>query len=447
MLLAALLAAATVAAAPAPRQSVPPTIGHVWTIVLENKDYETTFGAKPGSPYLATTLPQQGALVTNYYGTGHASLDNYISMVSGQAPNPVTQSDCQIYQDFQPTAIGVNGQAVGQGCVYPSQIKTVADQLVAKKLRYRGYMEDMGADPAREPATCAHPPLNTQDHTQGAQANDQYATRHNPFMYFHSIIDDQKACDANVVNLDKLPADLKALETTPEYSFITPDLCSDGHDATCVDPKQKGGYDGIEAFLKQWVPPILASPAYQKDGLLIITFDESENDDSACCDEPTGPNTPRPGINGPGGGKVGAVLLSPFIKPGTKSDTPINHYGYLRSIEDLFGLEHLGYAGQDGLATFQSMKLFSAGMVGPPVTAPKAVKKFSVRRKGRRLVIRVRLAPNVVGRITVSRGGKVVRRFVTGGKATLRVKVRRKAKVVLRARVDGQTVRTISRRR
>jgi hypothetical protein len=448
VLLAALAAAAMVAA-PAPRQAAPPTVGHVWTIVLENKDYETTFGAKPGSPYLGTELPKQGALLTNYYATGHLSLDNYISMVSGQAPNFDTQSDCQFFTDFQPSAIGLNGQAVGRGCVYPSQVKTVADQLVAKGLRYRGYMEDMGADPAREAATCAHPALNARDNTQSAEPKDQYATRHNPFVYFHSIIDDQKACDANVVNLDHLTKDLESVATTPQYSFITPDLCSDGHDETCADPKQKGGYEGIDEFLREWVPRILAAPAFKKDGLLIVTFDEAEDDKSACCDEPTGPNTPSPGIQGPGGGRIGAVLLSPFIKAGAKSDTPVNHYGYLRSMEDFFGLEHLGYAGQDGLATIQSLKLLTPPepVAGPPVKAPNPVKAFSVRRKGRRLTIRVHLRAGVVGRISVSRRGKVVRRFVTGGRATLRVKVRRRARVVLRARVDGRTVKRLSRRR
>jgi hypothetical protein len=446
VLLAALIAA--VAAMPAPRAADTPAIGHVWTIVLENKDYDTTFGAKPGSPYLGTELPQRGALLTNYYGTGHLSLDNYITMVSGQAPNTITQSDCQFYQDFQPTAIGVNGQAVGQGCVYPSQVKTVADQLVAKGLRYRGYMQDMGADPAREPATCAHPALNARDSTQSAAAKDQYATRHNPFMYFHSIIDDQASCDANVVNLDKLPADLASQASTPQYSFITPDLCGDGHDDVCADPDQKGGYKGIEEFLREWVPKILASPAYKRDGLLIITFDEAEDDNSACCDEPTGPNTPRPGINGPGGGKIGAVLLSPFIKGGVKSDKPINHYGYLRSIEDLFGLEHLGFAAQDGLATFQTMKLFGATPTHKPHTKPvKPVQAFRVTRKRKHLTIRVHLSPGYVGRIAVSRRHKVVRRFVTGGRATFHLKVPRRARVVLRVQRDGKTVKKLSRRR
>jgi hypothetical protein len=45
-------------------------------------------------------------------------------------------------------------------------------------------------------------------------------------------------------------------------------------------------------------------------------------------------------------------MLSPFISPGTVSKVPYNHYALLRSVEDLFGLGHLGYAGQDGLKGF-----------------------------------------------------------------------------------------------
>ncbi len=433
MSLTALVAAATLAASPAPAPQ--PAVGHVFTIVLENKDYDKTFGTDAGSPYLGRQLPAQGALLTDYYGTGHASLDNYISMVSGIAPNVVTQSDCQNFQSFVGGPVGTDGQAVGQGCVYPKEMKTVADQLAAKGLRYRGYMQDMGDDPSRESATCGHPAVNAQDKTQVATAKDQYATRHNPFVYFRSIIDDQAQCEKDVVNLDELPTDLGSAATTPAYSFITPDLCADGHDATCVNPDQKGGYEGIDAFLREWVPKITASPAFKQDGLLIITFDEAANDDTACCDEPTGPNTPSPGIMGPGGGKIGAVLLSPTIKPGTVVETPMNHYGYLRSIEDLFGLGHLGYAGKDGTMTFQDTGVFNttAGNSTNPLPVTKPVRRFTVRRHRKRLVIRVSLKPGVVGHITVRRRGKVVRRFTTGAAATFRLKVRRPAKVTLRA--------------
>jgi hypothetical protein len=95
------------------------------------------------------------------------------------------------------------------------------------------------------------------------------------------------------------------------------------------------------------VPKILRSPAYQADGLLVITADESEGpkeDSRACCGEGVGPNAGQPGIDGPGGGRIGALVISPFARPGTTSSTPYNHYALLGTIEDLFGLPRLGYA-------------------------------------------------------------------------------------------------------
>ena len=108
-----------------------------------------------------------------------------------------------------------------------------------------------------------------------------------------------------------------------------------------------------DAFLARWVPRITSSPAFRADGMLVITFDEALTiDASSCCGEKSGPNVTNAGINGPGGGRVGAVVLSPFIKAATISEKPYNHYALLRTIEDIFGLDHLGYAGQRGVNAF-----------------------------------------------------------------------------------------------
>ena len=68
--------------------------------MLENENYASTFGTPSADPYLASTLPKRGALLENYYGTGHESNDNYISLVSGQPPNAQNQADCQIFDNF-----------------------------------------------------------------------------------------------------------------------------------------------------------------------------------------------------------------------------------------------------------------------------------------------------------------------------------------------------------
>ena len=69
-------------------------VKHVFVIVLENKSFADTFGTSTQDPYLQHTLVPMGGLLTQYYGTGHVSLDNYISMISGQSPTPDTDDDC-----------------------------------------------------------------------------------------------------------------------------------------------------------------------------------------------------------------------------------------------------------------------------------------------------------------------------------------------------------------
>ncbi|HUA74230.1 MAG TPA: alkaline phosphatase family protein [Solirubrobacteraceae bacterium] len=360
-LAAGVLAGPAVAAKPRPYKQ--PKIRHIWVIVLENEDYAATFGSPLNDPYLAQTLPAQGALLTNYYGTGHESNDNYISMVSGQPPNVETQADCQVFGDFVGALELPGGIEGGVGCVYPESVQNIGTQLSAQGRKWKAYQQDMGNDPTREAAACGHPALGAQDKTQQAEAGDGYATRHDPFVYFHSVIDDQEYCDAHVVTLGSptgamplvalkhetgLATDLQKTGRTPRFSFITPNLCEDGHDYPCVN--QESGISAladIDGFLETWVPKITSSPAFQHNGLLEITFDESDgpqSDSSSCCEEAPGPGSPLPGITGPGGGRIGAVLLSPFIKPGTVSEVPYNHYSSLASWESLLGLPKLADA-------------------------------------------------------------------------------------------------------
>ena len=376
------LASAAAAAAAAARRAGP-GIHHVFIVLLENEEYHTTFGPRSPAHYLKS-LRQHGAAVPNYFATSHFSLGNYISLISGQAPNPVTNDDCELFEDFVSTGMTSDGQAIGKGCVYPAAVPTIANQLAAAHLSWKAYMEDMGNKPDRESATCGHPDLGAPDNTQVAVVGDQYATRHNPFVYFHSIID-TPSCAQRVVNLTALAADLRSIETTPNFVFISPNLCHDGHDGgegvPCVDG-EPGGLVAADRFLQGLVPQILNSPAFKRDGLLVITLDESAiestydeatkqitvtgGDAAACCNEQPGPNIPAfradagiprtaingPGLIGPGGGRVGAVMLSPYIRPGTVSKRAYNHYSLLRSVEEIFGLEHLGFAAQPGLRSF-----------------------------------------------------------------------------------------------
>ena len=391
-----------------------PRIEHLFVVVLENEDVEETFGADPPAPYLGKTMREAGAFVPNYYGIGHLSLDNYIAMVSGQPPNVATQSDCQTFSEMLPGTVREDGVALGQGCVFPTAVRTVANQLENSGQSWHGYMQDMANSVAAgEPATCRHPAVGAPDDTQQARADDQYAVRHNPFMYFHSIID-YATCDRNVVDLKELPKDLASAATTAAYNFVTPDLCADGHDETCADKSSPGGFAGIDAFLREWVPRIQASPAYRDHGAIVVTFDESETGAAACCGETTGPNTVDNGgiTPGPGGGKIGAVILSPCIRPGTETEAAYNHYSFLRWTEDNFGLARLANAAPADLSSFGA-DVFTRPSCDPDAAAAEERAGARVRLKvrphraleGRRRAFRFRLVSDVAA----CRGGAVIR--------------------------------------
>ena len=294
-------------------QTPQPAIGHVVTIVLENRDYAASFGRRSKIPYLASTLRKRGTLLPGYFAIGHASLPNYLALIAGSRPTARTRADCPRFD-----------------CTAGPAVPTLAGQLQGAGRKWRGYFQDL-------PASCPVPVDGNGDPFTRATRGSQYATRHNPFVYFHSVTDARASCRDHVVDLAKLPRDLATAGRTPAWSLVVPDLCADGHDAVCADPSQPAGAAGIDRFLRRWVPRILAAPAMRADGLLVITFDESESDDSH------------------GGGRVGALLLGPGARRGATNRAFLNHYSYLRSMEDLFGLPHLGEAAAGGVATFQSV--------------------------------------------------------------------------------------------
>jgi len=340
-------------------------IRHVWVIELENQGYAQSFGTPSADPYLAGTLPRQGALLENYYAIGHNSADNYIAEISGQAPDLATQNDCPVWIPFAGHVVaGPYHQVLGQGCVYPAAAQTLGNQLSGAGLSWKAYMQDMGNDSARDKTVstpqgpaCGHPATGGIDHTEGAEQADQYAARHEGFMFFRSVTGNQAFCDAHILSFRPLSADLAKASATPAFSWISPNLCDDGHDSPCVTGAP-GGLTQADMFLSQWVPKIMAAPAYRDDGLIVITFDEG-SDSAACCGETSGvnpshPNVLEPGKNGPGGGRVGAILLSPLIRPGTVSTVDYNHYSLLRTMEDIFRLPYLGDAGMPQVRSFGS---------------------------------------------------------------------------------------------
>ena len=105
------------------------------------------------------------------------------------------------------------------------------------------------------------------------------------------------------------------------------------------------------------MPVITRSPAFRKDGLLIITFDESDGKapdafDACCNEKPLATDPNQPGFQGPGGGRMEPCCCRRTSEPGTVSSVPYNHYSLLRTVEDIFDQGHLGYAAEPGLKPF-----------------------------------------------------------------------------------------------
>jgi hypothetical protein len=143
-----------------------------------------------------------------------------------------------------------------------------------------------------------------------ANATDQYVPKHFPFPWFESLLSSNSDCTSSeIANLDSagngLVHDLQSESTTPAFSWITPDNCSDAHDAICAGNNLSGAFDsngnpvytpagddayqpeettptnytgGLYAsdlFLKYYIPLIEQSAAFKDGGLIDITFDEA----------------------------------------------------------------------------------------------------------------------------------------------------------------------------
>ena len=300
-------------------------IKHVWLIILENKSYDATFTGLNKNTYLWQTLPSQGALLKNYFGTGHFSLDNYVSLVSGQAPQADTQADCPNYDKFSGTtdtsgklktnqnygqvdsAAGPNAAAGSNGCVYPENVPTLFNQFDSAGVSWKGYAQDLGnadaSGPAHDAGTqyCGAPYATpgatgsaAQPNPGSANATDQYVPKHFPFPWFESILSSGDCNEQHIANLfsptDGLYHDLQSASTTPAFSWISPNNCSDAHDAVChgnnlsggfADPNTPGapinytgGLYAADLFLEHIIPEIEESPAFKEGGLIDVTFDE-----------------------------------------------------------------------------------------------------------------------------------------------------------------------------
>lgn len=172
---------------------------------------------------------------------------------------------------------------------------TVADQLIPAGFSAKAYAENLPADPTTSAG--------------------EYAVRHFPWEYFPRT-------KMTIADASSLVSDLNGAGA-PDFVWYTPNLIDDEHDGTV----QQG-----DAFLSRFIPQVQSTAWYRSGGVIIVEWDESDGDSS--------------GINGSGGGHVATIVVSAALKAHPAQDsTPVDTAGVLRSIEDAYGVAHIGAAG------------------------------------------------------------------------------------------------------
>ncbi len=259
------------------------SIQTVFLILMENHNWSDIKGSA-SAPYINSTLLVQGAHAEQYFNPpgNHPSEPNYLWLEAGQ--------NFGVADDNPPSA---NHQ---------STTAHLVTQLAAANVSWKAYEEDITG------TVC---PLT---------AVKSYAPKHDAFVFFDDVTNnnDPQApnCIQHVVPYTNLASDLAA-GTTAQYNFITPNLCDDMHDS-CA-PTNDGIKQG-DTWLSTEVPKIQASSAYTNNGVIVITWDESELGDFP----------------------IGLIVLSPLAKPNKYSNTiPYTHSSTLRSLQEIFGVTPL----------------------------------------------------------------------------------------------------------
>jgi hypothetical protein len=251
---------------------------HVMVVTMENQNYSDVIGQST-QPFTNSLATHYG-LATQSYAVNHPSLPNYLDIVSGQDPSNSTDD--------------------GPPSVHTYSFPTIADQLAAAGIPEKAYAENLPADPTND--------------------SGEYAVRHFPWEYFPG------SASMPVADASTMTADLNS-SSPPDFVWYTPNLINDEHDGTV----QQG-----DAFLKSFVPKVQATSWYQAGGQIVITWDESNND------------------NTNGGGRVPTIVVSNVLKASpTQSTSEVDTTGILNSIEDAYGVRHLaaGSGSIDALLT------------------------------------------------------------------------------------------------
>jgi hypothetical protein len=249
--------------------------------------------------------------------TGH-SYDETFGAGAGAAPYLSTDLRAQgtllpwyHAAGHDPSAGGVallGGQKDALG-PFDDKTVTLADQLTGAGRMWKAYVEGAaaGVNPGDNP--CRRPPEQQP---------------RNPFLRFASITAAAE-CGNSVAELDRIAPDAADTDSAPTFSYILPGPAHDGSTSLA----------DADAWLATTLPPLLASKAYNDGGLVVVTFDAGAPADVEA-----------------GGGRVGALLLSPFVTAGGTIGAPHDPFSLLASIERLFGLDPIGYAKNTTLKPF-----------------------------------------------------------------------------------------------
>ncbi|MBN9621893.1 MAG: hypothetical protein J0H06_02910 [Actinobacteria bacterium] len=328
----------TEAPAPPPKPEAG-RVKHVFVVSLVSSGYQAAFGKASTMPYLSGTLRPQGTLLANYEVLDKATTPNGIAAISGQPPNKKTKEGCPVFEAFPSTSTTTKaGIVTGDGCAYQVEVQNLATQFEAVPFTWHAYMEGMVSPTTGKPENCVYPATEAEVPVTGG-----YSAQLNPFANFHSLLD-LGACSTNDEPITALKGDLKSEKKTANYSFISPDLCSAGVTGQCPEGAPTGPA-AADLWLEETVPLIVESPAFKKDGLLIITFNGVNPPTPAVEGEPAAPAPTKPL-------KTGALLISQFTAPGGTDNAPYNPYSILRSTEELFGLNLLAKAADPKTKTF-----------------------------------------------------------------------------------------------
>ena len=287
-LLAALMLVAVVGhfpvgrVAPAAATGSVPSFDHIFVIMLENEDFSDIIG-NPDLPYI-NSLAASGASLQKYYAVAHPSLPNYLALTGG-------------------STFGLDQDCDSPSCYVGAASNIAADRIEPSGRTWKAYMESM-------PVAC--------DQTN----TDLYAVRHNPFLYYDDIRTVPSECNKDVP-YTQLATDLQSAATTPNFGWITPNLCDDAHDCPATS---------ADTWLQANVPAILSSPAFTtQHSLLAVTFDEDDHDGSC----------PTAGETSPPCNQIPTILVGSGIAPGTVSKTQYDDYSLLKTIETSWSLPPL----------------------------------------------------------------------------------------------------------